>query len=423
MAQVRGIVFAVCATVLISTSVESRAEDWRDGLPFNLHGFVEGGFGIRTQNDPNQHQDVNYAELRLQLEASKALESAEFKFRLDLFRDEALHEFNVDLREAHVLFTPGDFVDLKIGRQILTWGTGDLVFLNDLFPKDFQSFFIGREESYLKAPSNSVKSSFYFDFFNLDLVWNPLFNSDRFINGERLSFFNPFLSRKTGEREELSSREPEGILKDSEIHLRAFKNVKGYELALYGYYGFFKNPGGFNLAGEATFPRLAVYGASVRGNVLKGIGNIEIAYYDSLKDPRGTNPLINNSQLRFLMGYTQELLPDFNIGFQYYLEHRVHHDRFIRNLPPGALAQDENRHTLTVRLTQLLLQQNLSLSLFTFYVPSDGEAYLRPIVHYKVSDSWSATLGANVFTGSSDNNFFGQLEDNSNVYVRIRYSY
>jgi len=254
-------------------------------------------------------------------------------------------------------------------------------------------------------------------------VWNPLFNSDRFVNGERLSFFNPFQNRKVGEREELSSREPETWFKDSEIHLRAFKNVSGYELALYGYYGFFKNPGGFNLSGEATFPRLAVYGASVRGNVLKGIGNIEVAYYDSLKDQSGTNPLINNSQLRFLAGYTQELVTNLNIGFQYYLEHRVHHDRFIANLPPGALAQDENRHTLTVRLTQLLLQQNLSLSLFTFYTPSDGDAYLRPIVSYKMSDSWTATLGANIFTGDSQNTFFGQLEDNSNVYTRVRYSY
>ena len=417
--------FVFLAAILWSASAVHAADDkdWRDGLPFNLNGFVEGGFGIRTQNDPNQHHDVNYGELRLQIEASKALDDAEFKVRLDLFRDEALHEFNADLREAHVLFTLSDFVDFKIGRQILTWGTGDLVFLNDLFPKDFQSFFIGREESYLKAPSNSIKSSFYFNFFNLDLVWNPLFNSDRFINGERLSFFNPFLGRKVGEREEMSSREPEGVLKDSEIHLRAFKNVKGYELALYGYYGFFKNPGGFNLAGEAIFPRLAVYGASVRGNVLKGIGNIEVAYYDSLNDQGGTNPFINNSQFRFLAGYAQELVTDFNIGLQYYLEHRVHHDRFIRSLPPGAFAQDENRHTLTVRLTQMLLQQNLSLSLFTFYVPSDGDAYLRPIVNYKVSDSWSATLGANIFTGDSQNTFFGQLEDNSNVYTRVRYSY
>lgn len=411
------------AAILWLSPVNGYAEDWRDDLPFDLHGFVEAGLGLRTQNDPNQHHDGNYAELRLQLEASKSLDEAEFKFRLDLFRDEALHEFNADLREAHVLLTPSDSMDLKIGRQILTWGTGDLFFLNDLFPKDFQSFFIGREESYLKAPSDSIKTSFFLDAFNLDLVWSPLFNPDRFVNGERLSFFNPFLGRKTGEREELSSREPETAFKDSELHLRAYKNISGYEMALYGYYGFFKNPGGFNLAGEAIFPRLAVYGASVRGSALKGIGNVEVAYYDSLKDRSGTNAFINNSQFRFLMGYTQELFTDFNIGVQYYIEHMMHHTRFMRSLPPGGFAQDETRHTFTVRLTQLLLQQNLRLSLFTFYSPSDGEAYLRPIAHYKVSDAWSATVGANVFTGDGHTTFFGQLDDNSNVYARVRYSY
>ncbi|MFW6031595.1 MAG: hypothetical protein ACOC9T_03300, partial [Myxococcota bacterium] len=32
-------------------------------------------------------------------------------------------------------------------------GTGDLVFLNDLFPKDWRSFLLGRDLDYLKAPS------------------------------------------------------------------------------------------------------------------------------------------------------------------------------------------------------------------------------------------------------------------------------
>ena len=418
----RNIFFSALLALLMTASAV-HAEDWRDDLPFQLNGFVEGGFGIRTQDDPNQHHDVNYGELRLQLEAYKALDAAELKLRLDLFRDEALHEFNADLREAHISLTPSDIVDLKVGRQILTWGTGDLIFLNDLFPKDFQSFFIGREESYLKAPSNSIKSSFYFEWFNFDLVWTPLFTSDRYVGGERLSFFNPYKGRKVGEREELTEDEPEGWIKDSEIHARAFKNVAGYEVALYGYYGFFKNPGGFTPGGLATFPRLAVYGASVRGNVLKGIGNVEVAYYDSLKDPRGSQPLTNNSQFRLLMGYTQELFPNFNVGFQYYLEHMAQHGRFMQTLPPGGLAQDENRHTLTLRLTQLLFQQNLRLSLFTFYVPNDGEVYLRPMAHYKISDAWSATVGANVFTGPGYSTFFAQLDDNSNIYARVRYSY
>ena len=40
----------------------------------------------------------------------------------------------------------GNAFDVKIGQQVLTWGTGDYVFLNDLFPKDYPSFFAGRSD-------------------------------------------------------------------------------------------------------------------------------------------------------------------------------------------------------------------------------------------------------------------------------------
>ena len=150
---------------------------------------------------------------------------------------------------------------------------------------------------------------------------------------------------------------------------------------------------------------------------------MEIAYYDSLDDPGGTNAFISNSQFLALVGYAQELFPEFNVGFQYYLEHMMQYGQFMRNLPPGGLPQDANRHTVTLRLTRLLFQQNLQLSLFTFYVPSEGDAYLRPMVHYKISDSWAANLGANIFTGPDQRISFAQLEDNSNIYVRVRYSY
>ena len=52
-------------------------------------------------------------------------------------------------------------LDVKLGRQVLTWGTGDLLFLNDLFPKDWVSFFAGRDDEYLKAPSNTLRATQY----------------------------------------------------------------------------------------------------------------------------------------------------------------------------------------------------------------------------------------------------------------------
>ncbi len=62
---------------------------------------------------------------------------------------------------------------ITLGRQILTWGTGDLVFINDLFPKDWVSFFIGRDVEYLKAPSDALKVSAFSSWANLDLVYTP----------------------------------------------------------------------------------------------------------------------------------------------------------------------------------------------------------------------------------------------------------
>lgn len=52
--------------------------------------------------------------------------------------------------------------------------------------------------------------------------------------------------------------------------------------------GFWKSPAGTNaLSGQATFPKLFVYGASLRGHIFRGIANVELGYYDSREDSDG----------------------------------------------------------------------------------------------------------------------------------------
>src|SRR5690606_12723422 len=43
-------------------------------------------------------------------------------------------------------------------------------------------------------------------------------------------------------------------------------------------------------------------------------------YYDSVDDRSGDDFLINNSEMRYLVGYTQEIARDFIAGVQYYVE-------------------------------------------------------------------------------------------------------
>lgn len=397
-----------------------------------LHGFADARAGVRTQSDPNQ-DDESLGEVRLQLDVLEYAGPLTLQLRSDFLYDGVLDEHDIDLetgegaidlREASVSASPASWADMKAGRQILTWGTGDLLFINDMFPKDWNSFFIGRDEEYLKAPSDAMKLSLFPSWAGIDVVYTPRFDHDRFITGDRISFWNAGLGARSGQDAIVQAEIPDEWFDDDEISVRISRNVKGYELALYGYEGFWKSPAGSDMeTGRAIFPELGVYGASLRGQLMKGIANLEAGYYDSRDDCDGDDPLIRNSETRLMAGYQQELMQDLTLAVQYYLELMMDYAAYGETLPEGMFAADEDRHVLTLRLTQQLLNQNLMLSFFAFYSPSDEDAYLRPSVSYKATDDWKFTVGGNVFMGSEDHTFFGQFEDNNNVYASARYSF
>jgi len=414
------------------TAAAPLGETQPDELPFDLKGFWEVRGGIRTQSD-RYEKDASLGETRLQLEIEKDWPSVKAQMRADFIYDPVLDHHEIlldsgqgwlDLRTAFLAFSPLDFADAKVGRQILTWGVGDLLFINDLFPKDWNAFFIGRGVEYLKAPSDALKVSFFSSLANLDIVYTPSFNPDRYVDSRRLSYFNPSLQRLAGRDAVGAVDRPDTYFSDDELAARLYATVHGYELAGYAYRGFWKSPAGMNpVSGAATFPALEVYGASARGAVGKGIGSAEFGYCRSDDDTGGSDPLIQNSQLRWLLGYEQEVARDFTVGGQYYIEHMLDHAAYARTLPSGVQGTREDHHILTLRLTKLLLDQNLRLSLFTFYSPSDKDCYMRPVATYKIDDNQSVEAGANVFFGAYDYTFLGQFERDSNIYVAYRYSF
>lgn len=418
--------FGYLVLLLALMSVVVQAESNNDfGLllsNLNVGGFYEIRSGWRLQNDKYE-KDMSIMEQRLQIELSSYLDWADFKVKGDVYGGLVEEKADFDLREAYISTSPFDFMDLKIGRQVLTWGTGDLIFINDLFPKDWQSFFIGRDSEYLKAPSDAVKASFFSDLANLDIVFTPQFDPDRFISGRRISYWNSSLGRIAGSDAIVHTDKPDRWFKDYEIAARLYKNINRYEYALYAYRGFWKSPAGMNAAGtQAIFPDLNVYGASVRGNVYKGIGNLEFGYYESADDAGGDTGRINNSELRFLAGYSQEIGKDFTGAVQYYVEHMTDYSNYQKSMPSG-LSRDRDRHLITARLTKLLMNQNLKCSLFTYFSPSDKDVYIRPNVNYKATDNLALEAGANIFFGDYPSTFFGQFRNDTNIYTALRYSF
>lgn len=378
-------------------------DDWGDDpwapdtAGWQWYGFVEGAAAARTRSEPLLNEDFTLAESRLQLEARREINQGELTVKGDLWLDGVTDGLEADLREANLFMPLSDAVDLEIGRQVLTWGTGDLVFLNDLFPKDFVSFFSGRDDDYLKAPADAVKLSWY-GAVAVDLVWMPIAAPDRFLTGERLSFYSPLSEQRVAAPPKLDPIDRDNFPSDGELALRISQTVDGVEYAGYGFTGFNKQPTGFDAERQrATFPRLNVVGASARGSAFGGIVNIETAFHD-------TEP---HSQWRFLTGYEHSPIGDLTLGWQYYLE----------------TDDEDDRHLLTNRITWQLMQQDLTASLFTFYSASDEGWYLRPGLTYRFSDELTGTVGGNLFGGSNEAGLYSQLENNSNVFFRIRYRF
>lgn len=419
--------FLLLAIIWPATAWGGQLSELRDYLydhqQTELFSFLEVRGGWRL--DPDQDEkEASLAEARWQLDLSKDLNWGLLKLKTDFIGDLVEEEAAVNLRELHLSFSPTENLDIRAGRQVITWGTGDLLFINDLFPKDWESFFIGRDQEYLKAPSDALKMSFFFDFASLDLVYMPIFNGSNFIDGTRLSYWNNLTGTIGDRRLTVQDQDRNRFGNDSEFALRLAKNYAGLEVALYAYSGFWQTPEGVNTQTfDLLYPRLSVYGGSLRRPLLGGIGNLEAGYYDSREDHAGNDPFIRNSEYRLLAGFEHELAQELTGAVQYYLEWLQDYEQYLQALPANMRPADEYRHLLTVRLTKLLMNQNLNLSLFAYYSPSDQDAYLRPKASFKISDQWLVEGGANIFAGADDHTFFGQFEDNTNIYAALRWSF
>jgi hypothetical protein len=396
----------------------------------DLHGFVEGAYGLKLGDERAEKNGYNLGEVRVQLKHLSFPEildplSGEIFFKGELLADAYDEEVRAAFRELNLFLRPVDNVDVKAGRQILTWGTGDFLFINDLFPKDYVSFFTGREDEYLKLPSDALRLWLFLEAASVDLVLIPEFRPNNSIRGDRLSFYDGLTNSIIGEEAERVFFERAVSTENIEAALRVYRTIRSYEAAFYLFNGFYKEPRGILDASREEFfyPRLRVYGFSLRGPVLGGIGNIEAGFYDSLNDPTGRDGSVENSSIKYLVGFSRELGVDFKMGLQYMTEVMLQYDGYRGSVSPATPLRDEFRHLLTLRLTRLLLNQTLEAGLFAFYSPSDRDAYLRPVVGYKATDNLKLTVGVNIFTGSLDHTDFGSLEGNNNVYLRARYTF
>jgi len=410
--------FLTALTVLIVTYQVCLAQE------LAWHGFIQANYSLRTTglSPGTDKSDFLWADHRFQLKLSASEGAARAFAKVDLFQNALKREDDLEIREAFLDYSAGK-LDIRAGRQIITWGLGDLLFINDLFPKDWQAFFSGRPVEYLKIGVDGLKMTLYTSIFSLELAVLPFFEPDNLPSAEESFLFDPLAD--AGYR--LENR-PDFEFENMEQAWRLFQNISGFELALYAYRGFYRSPSA-KLASFPPdtviyyYPKLSVLGSSLQKNIYNGILSLEYGYYDSRQDRSGENPLMPNSFHKFLVGYQRQGWEDFSYSFQFYGEYMTAFSEYEKSLPSGFPKGDHFRQLLTARATQLLKYQTWKLSLFSFFSPSDNDYYLIPEVQYKFSDRLWLAVGGNLFGGEKKTTFFGQFDKNDNLYSILRYDF
>lgn len=391
----------------------ARGQDGGDGIELDLHGFLLELASARTTGEGPTDLMGWEQRLRLDLTAWPDFVDGSAVLRTDLVHDRVEGELRADLREAYAEATTGP-LDFRVGRQVITWGVGDLLFINDVFPNDYESFFIGRPLEYLKVGADGVRLTYSSEPINAELVVLPFFQPDRLPGPDRFAATDPFAAAPLRVRQWPAS---------PEYALRAYRRLGDFDVAAYAYRGFWRAPA-LRPGRPVTeyFPPLSVYGLSAQGNALGGVLSLETGFYDSRGDRGGSDPAVPNSEVRALVGYQRELAEDLSLGLQYYAEIPTQHDAYLRSLPPRFPARRSYRDLVMMRVTRLLERQALRLSLVAFYSPVEHDSLIQPEVSYRLTDDLTATLGANVFGGGPTTSL-GRFDADDNVYFWVRYNF
>jgi hypothetical protein len=413
----RMFVFSLCSVLWLLSSSNALA------LDFSLHGFVQGNYSLNTAGDNPDGKDFKWSEERAQLKLDASADSFRLLLKGDAFYDNLDKVTSTELREGYVDYTAEKW-DARIGRQVVTWGVGDLLFINDVFPKDYEAFFSGRPMEYLKKGVDGAKIGLYPGFASFELIAIPYFEPNNYPDPKRFWMFDPMAGITSRE-----SEDPYRDLKKAETALRIYRDVAGFDTSLYYYHGFSRQPSVLPdnpvTPSKLTlfYPELSVYGASLQGRALDGVLSLESGYYDSPQDKNGTDPMIPNSQTRYLIGYQRQLWEDFTVGLQYYGEYMSDYSAYLQNLPPGFPPEKRLHQLASLRLTQFMIHQTLRLSFFAFYGLSDEDYLMNPEVKYNLTDSIWVAIGGNIFGGGKLSSQFGQFAKDDNVYTQVRYEF
>lgn len=412
-------IFLLFTTLLISLVAMSQKAD--------ISGFVRSYEGVNVKSG-----DFSIIQQTLNLNFEKRGNKVAFKANpmLYFYNSDSL---NLNLREVYMDMYFNKF-DLRIGKQQVVWGKADGVFITDVVSPLNLTEFLLPDFDEIRTGVIAAKLNYYLKNSTFEAIYIPQFTPTVRPDANSIWYIQPDFPITPTFDWSKSTVNPS--LENSEFFLKWSAMTSKIDFELMGGYTWDDNPAmhvkkEFEINNSTTSPspmltgltiipehhRLALAGGSfsteIKGLIFRGEGAYYNGKYFQTENPLAPDALVQKDYLNYVAGV------DFTIGStklstQFIQKYIINYDDDI--------TESEVQNTATFMARYDLLRETLHLELFSYIGLTNYDALIRPKITYDFDDSFSILLGGNIFVGDQDGQF-GQYQDNTMAYLKIKYNF
>ncbi len=409
-----------------------------------LGGYVESWNHLGVKDESSWQKNDLLLRLNLNYQQNSLIRGF---FSIDLLEDITPdteinqgyeeEETDVEIHEAYLTIDTNRF-DLRIGKQIIRWGTGDEINPTDLInPEDIDEYFVLDKED-RKIGILMVDTLFYSDIASLELVFIPRYKSAKLPPGYSIW-------QDTGQKEFIASldkgeividdaKKPDAKFKNSEAGGRIFGTCLGADFSLSYLYvhtdfpvykkNYIDMSTGTSIVHMSPFYyRYHMFGTAFARIVEYGTIRFECAYLkgkqyaldmgstEFIKDRDGISKY---DEWQAVLGIDYLFGENLYINMQYYRTEILNYDQSI--------AKEKIDDGFTIEINKLFFDDDLKIDIEAFYHLPGKSVMIHPYVEYKIIEGLLLNLGYYAFLGKKDT-LLGQFRDNDLIVIRLKYSF
>ena len=455
------LIFALLFALIFSTNISMAQED-ANKLKISGELITDQRFILESPND------WAWNENRLTLKFDKKI-SGNSKFyseiwlrniglpninsSADLYNKGIIDPYNLEIREAYIQLFGflSDNLDIKIGRQRITWGTADKLNPTDnLNPYDLEDILdFGRHRG-----SDAISFDYYFNSeFSLQGVYIPFFEPANMPVGIFSNALNPSMELPQGmtlmgfsdninmpkynlAESSTAGLKFKGFAQGFDFSLSYIWGRDGMPVSTYNTFTPVNLTGGVSINSDLSFYRTHIFGADLAGNI-GGVGvwaeaaaflpenevimtNDLSAFYPSSPVPvtQDSTVLKKEAYLKFVIGADYNFANGTYLNIQYL--HGFMNERGRDNLNDYFFVQLE-RKFFDDKLKVTPLAGGFIVSDWDDVENNYALVYV-PGISYMATDNAEITLSTALFYGKGDN-MFANLSDYNMMMLKVKYSF